>query len=745
MNSVCVIFRVHSECSRLGKVSFPRLRTIDAYPSNLPQNLSSFVGREGQLAQLLNDLRSCDLVTLTGTGGVGKTRLAVQVCAEALPRFTGGAWFVDLATIRDPEQIVVATAEVLDVKERTGEALAVTLRDYLRDREAIVLFDNGEHVVEALAGLIEQLWSREISAKFLITTREPLGIDGEQVRRVVSLDAGEGADLFVQRASSVRSDVAWATYGAEVDEICNRLDGIPLAIELAAARSRSMLPPEILARLDERFRLLSGGKRTARERHQTLLAAVEWSYELLDAGERLLFDRLAVFRGGFTLEAAEAVCSGESVDEMDVVDLLDRLVDKSMVLAHEVQGRSRYRLLETLRQFGESRLLDLGDAARYRDRHVDYYRQFVAEWHRLIPTADSQQAVAVLATESSNFEAALSWMAERDRWPEFREFCGFLKPFWTNQGLADGPRWYGLLLEHLEAFQPPDQVAILAEAGHTAINGGAHQMGRELSERSIDTAAATGCDPPFLAYLALGLAASNDGDEAASARFGALAEGTAQDLGGRWIEPDGAIMLARLMRVASDVELRRPEVEAEIPELAAFAERTGFPVMIGGVQIVQGRLASLVGDQETAERFFDSVIEIGRSQPSPQLLVTAVEWRSEGRLRAGNGEILEDVPEALEVFAQTPVAPRTVADIWTIIATVWLAEGRFEEAAVLGAAAGALLVALGVRGRQGSADIRQQLGDDLAASMSPEELDAHIAAAREMTADDVRRFIFERL
>ena len=205
---------------------FPPLRSLDAYPSNLPSELTSFVGREDQLQQLLHDLERNDLVTLTGTGGVGKTRLAVQACAEALPHFADGAWFVDLAPVRDGDQVTPAIATVLKVKERPGEALALTLSDALRDRRAIVLLDNGEHVIDDVSDLLLELRRRPIAAKFLVTSREPLGIDGEQVRRVASLRAAEAAELFVQRGSSVRADVDWAEYDADVIAICDQLDGI---------------------------------------------------------------------------------------------------------------------------------------------------------------------------------------------------------------------------------------------------------------------------------------------------------------------------------------------------------------------------------------------------------------------------------------------------------------------------------------------------------------------------------------
>jgi predicted ATPase/class 3 adenylate cyclase len=742
---------------QVGGGSFPRLRTIDAYPSNLPQNLSTFVGREEQVAQLVEGLRNTSLVTLTGTGGVGKTRLALQACAEALPKFPGGAWFVDLATVRDPEQVVAAVADALDVKQRVEEDLVVTLRDSLRDRHAIVLLDNGEHLLDALAELITTLHTREIDARFLVTSREPLGLEGEQVRRVVSLDIDESVDLFLQRAASVRNDIDWDSHRDDVEEICARLDGLPLAIELAAARSRSMLPADILRRLDERFRLLSGGRRVARERHQTLLAAVEWSYELLDENERALFDRLAVFRGGFSLEAAESVCGAEPIDELDVAELLDRLVDKSMVLAYEEGGRSRYRLLETLRQFGETRLVDTGTADEYRDRHRRFFAEFAQGLRRDYHTADQVRAISEYRLEASNLSAALGWLADRGEWVEYEKICRFSLAFWMLRADGEAGRWCGPLIENLEVFPVQDQVSILARAGF-AMASGDYRTSRDLAERAVETADRAGCPAHPDAYNALALVALKEDNEVAL-RFSLLAdEGRAlaaadpedSDRGlfwnpateGRWDE--GEVVSTRSILLSAEIELLHPDAPGHMEEIWAFADATSIPLFTSGVRSEAGRYSLVRGDYVEAERLLTEAIDLARDA-SPQVFMASTLFRAEARLRMGSDAVLEGVSEALEMFANTPASPDSVADIWAIVATLWLREGRVEDAGVLGCAAGAMLESLGVRGRPGLAWVREQLGDDLAAAMSPEELDAHIATAREMTADDVRRFIFERL
>jgi predicted ATPase len=556
---------------------------------------------------------------------------------------------------------------------------------------------------------------------------------------VVSLDGQESSELFVQRAATVRDDVDWAAHSREIAEICDRLDGIPLAIELAAARSRSMLPGDILRRLDERFRLLSGGRRTARERHQTLQAAVEWSYDLLEEDERRLFDRLAVFRGGFSLEAAEAVASGGGIDELDVVDLLDRLVDKSMVTALHMGVRSRYRLLETLRQFGESRLVETGDADHYRERHLDHFRRFVAEWDPLVRSIDQARALAELAEEINNINTALERLVDEGRWQEFRMLCGAMLGYWNSRGDNEGVRWYSILVDHAAALKPTERAHALAEASYNIAVQGMMVQGGELARRAVEAADDAGCEPSGLAYFALSLAALVDGD--LERAFDHATEG--ERLGAA--EGDLVVRLASAsMRVANAVWLRHPEADALLERMEAEAGAFGIPTFVSSIRMAEGVHAMVEGDHELAETKFVEAIDIARGTV-PHIVIVSALQRAVSRYQRGEPDVVEAVREALEVFAEQPVMPDLAADTWAVIAANWLREGRVEDAAVLACAAGALLASLGVRGRAETADIRQQLGDDLAALIDPGELDALIESTGEMTADDVRRFIFERI
>ncbi|MGH7311572.1 MAG: ATP-binding protein, partial [Candidatus Rokuibacteriota bacterium] len=334
--------------------------------TNLPRQLTSFVGRLTEMDRVKVALAGSALVTLTGTGGVGKTRLAIQAAADLLSEFTHGAWLVDLAPLTDPNGVPHAVAAALHVREQAGRPVLDVLVDYLRSKSLLLLLDNCEHLLAPAATLGEHLLRECPGLRILATSREGFGISGEALQAIPplavpapqatpapeALAAYEAVRLFADRAAAVFPGFALSARNAvTVVEICRRLDGIPLAVELAAARVRSMAVNEILARLDDRFRLLTGGSRTALPRHQTLRGVLDWSHQLLSDGERVLFRRLSVFAGGFTLHALEHIGAGAEVAERDVAGLLARLVEQSLVVFDPSAGEPRYRLLETLRQY----------------------------------------------------------------------------------------------------------------------------------------------------------------------------------------------------------------------------------------------------------------------------------------------------------------------------------------------------------------------------------------------------------
>ena len=317
-----------------------------AIPNNLPVQLTRFIGREPEVAEVKNLLDAHRLVTLTGSGGIGKTRLTLEVAGGVLDQYKDGVWLVELAPLADPALLPRTVANVLGLQEQRDISIFDAITDYLHDKHLLLILDNCEHLIDASARLAEGVLKQSHAVRILASSREALGIAGELAWRVPSLPPDEAVQLFVERGVLANQAFALTPLTTPaVQTICARLDGIPLAIELAAARVRALPVEKIAERLNDRFRLLTGGSRTALPRQQTLRGAIDWSYSLLSEPERTLLRRLAVFVGGWTLEAAEAVCS-EGLD--DVLDALTRLVDKSLVTVDET---GRYRLLETIRQY----------------------------------------------------------------------------------------------------------------------------------------------------------------------------------------------------------------------------------------------------------------------------------------------------------------------------------------------------------------------------------------------------------
>ena len=393
---------------------FPPLRTAKALVShNLPVELTNFIGRQAEIKSLRDVLAGNRLVTLTGAGGAGKTRLAVHVAADLAGEFGDGVCYVDLAPITHPDVVAVTAARALGLPDQPGRSTMDTLLRHLRDRQMLLVLDNCEHLLEASAALVAALLGGAPRLTVLATSREPLGVTGEATWQVPSLSLADDAiELFADRARLAKTDFAIADdNAAAVAEICRRLDGMPLAIELAAARVRALSLTEIVDSLHDRFRLLTGGSRTAVRRQQTLRASVDWSHALLTDTERILFRRLAVFLGGFDLDAAQAVAGADGVERYQVLDQLTLLVDKSLVVAENTGGTTRYRLLETVRQYALEKLGESGEADGVRSRHRDYYESMAALLDAPART-DYQQRLDQVEVEMDNLRSALGWNLE---------------------------------------------------------------------------------------------------------------------------------------------------------------------------------------------------------------------------------------------------------------------------------------------------------------------------------------------
>ncbi len=428
---------------------FPPLRTPKAVAApNLPTQLTSFVGRDDEMSEVLRILAANRLVTLAGAGGVGKTRLAIQAAAQIAAESRDGVRYVDLAPISDPDIVPITVARALGLPDQPGRSTMETLTRFLGERQVLIVLDNCEHLLDASAALINTLLGACPGLTLLATSREPIGVLGEVTWRVPSLSlADEAIELFADRARLARPEFSITDDNvAVVGEICRRLDGMPLAIELAAARVRALSLTEIIDSLHDRFRLLTGGSRTAGRRQQTLRAAVDWSHALMTEPERVLFRRLAVFLGGFDLDAARAVGGSGDIERYQVLDQLTLLVDKSLVVAEDSPRGTRYRLLETVRQYALEKLAESGEADTIRAHHCDHYTAIAAQLDTPAQ-ADYERHLEQVDTDFDNLRAAFTWSRENRDTERALALASSLQPLWLTRGhIREGRAWFESVL-----------------------------------------------------------------------------------------------------------------------------------------------------------------------------------------------------------------------------------------------------------------------------------------------------------
>ncbi len=595
---------------------FPPPRSLDALPNNLPLQVTSFIGREKEITEARALLAKAPLLTITGSGGVGKTRLALQVAAEELDHYPDGVWLAELAPLSDPALVPQSISSVLGVREETGKPIAQTLLDHLKARHLLLVLDNCEHLIDACARLADRILRHCPRVRLLATSREALSIAGERPWRMPSLslpDPGhvpaagaltqyEAVRLFIDRATTVQPGFAVTNANAPaLAQVCHRLDGIPLAIELAAARVR-VLPVEQLAkRLDDRFRLLTGGSRTALPRQQTLRAAIDWSFDLLPEPERVLLGRLSVFSGGWSLESAEGVCAGEPVAAWDVLELLSRLVEKSLVLYEEPQaGEARYRLLETVRQYARDRLLESGESGSVRGRHRDHFLALAEEAEPGLFGPEQGRWLGRLEREHENLRAALEWCRSDEGAAQAGlRLAASLYRFWVVRGyFREGREWLQAMLERGGGSGPSltrgralNWLAVLAFR-----QGESSAVRRPWVEESIAIARQTGDKSGCARALnTLGSLLVREGDDAAARacleEAVALSEETGERGSGTWPLYNLAYMAAR----QGDREAERTFLERSV----AAAEETGdkAPLLwslqqLGGLYLRSGDRAS---------------------------------------------------------------------------------------------------------------------------------------------------------
>jgi len=603
---------------------FAPLRTLDAFASNLPLQVTTFVGRDDDVADVTEALEQARVVTLTGVGGVGKTRLAIQTAAELLPRYGDGVWLCELGPLSDPGQVPDAFATTLGVQQRPEQSITESLVLALRAREMLIVLDNCEHLLDAAARLVAAIVGSCPTVRVLATSREGLGVRGERQLTVRSLDpTAEAVQLFTERAEDAGGGIAPdAASGAVVEQICRRLDGIPLAIELAAARTRMMTAPEIAARLDERFRLLTGGSRTAVERQQTLRQTVDWSYDLLAPRERLILDRLGVFAGGFTLDAAEAVVGGDGVDVSEVLDGVAQLVDKSLVVADRDVNGTRYRLLETIRSYALERLADAGATDEIRRRHATWCGRFIAEVSDGVRGPDEAAWLERLTREVDNIRAALTWATGADDADLALALVGSFS-FWFLQGRPVGyllGPWAAPVLATSGAPEHPRFAHVLAVRALDHLQHRRLDDAERDARQAIDLVAEPGAafDPDPWSNLCVTLIYAGRADEVEGAdAFLEAARATGHD----YTIATALTSVAMWWYVLDDTERCLPLAE----EALQIAQRIGNPsLMAFAGSWVGGALEAT--DPARARAFLETALEHAEIVDFWQVIGSCVSW-----------------------------------------------------------------------------------------------------------------------
>jgi predicted ATPase/class 3 adenylate cyclase len=655
------------------------LATLEGTGGNLPRPVTEWFGPMAVLNRRVAELGRRRLVTLTGPGGVGKTRLAIEMGGLVAGDFPDGVWMVELAPVADPDAVHAAVASTLGVLSQEGMTLLEAILDWLEDRRLLLIVDNCEHVLVAAGALVGSVVAACDTVRVIATSREPLGVAGEQVVPVPPLGIPDAVDLFCDRARLSDASLEFPEVEREtVAAICEHLDGIPLAIELAAARARSLTPSDLLQLLANRFKVLRGRGRGGVERHQTLRAAVDWSYQLLSDEQRMLFDRLSLFAGGFDAGAAEAVCADDAIDGGDVLDLLTDLVDKSLVLVDRGGQTARYRLLETLRQYGEERLGQRGETLELRRRHLAYYVSVARHAAALSASPGGIESLVLVRQEWDNLRAAHATAVETGDLSSAEELLTGTFESATADLRAEYLDW----ADRTIALGTPTKRASPATYGRAASVAwvvGENERSIQLADEGISQAGHPD-DPdtlycwafPALARLYLG---QLDGVAECVAHLEALLA-TAIEPEAAWV---GAFALA-LISLPGDLSILRRRVD----EAGTAAEALGAPSCMVLYSYLRGYTLQMQDPPDTAASlmWYRRSVELARRTGAAAYIGTSLVWLLFGTCGLETGEAEQVASEAIDRL----YAARYAAGLWPCLgytAAHLLHRGRTEEAAVL--------------------------------------------------------------
>jgi predicted ATPase/DNA-binding CsgD family transcriptional regulator/Tfp pilus assembly protein PilF len=601
---------------------------------NLPTHLSIFIGREREIASLKHLLLGNRLVTLTGVGGSGKTRLSIKLANELLNKFEQGIWFIRFASLSDHELVPQAVASTLGVREQKKQTIVDGLIEHLKNQRSLLIFDNCEHLIDACAKLAKEILQACPNIKILATSREPLNIPGEVVWTVPPLSLperqpwhdpktgetalsiyrqSESVQLFLNRAALVLPDFELSIdNGAWVAEICRRLDGMPLAIEFAAARVRALSVQQIAERLDDRFNLLTGGSRTAHARHQTLAATLDWSYALLSEKEKRVLQRFSVFSDGATLDAVESVCTGDDVEAAQALEVLSQLIDKSLITADRFEhGKTRYFLLETIREYARERLIESGEQANIHRRHLEFFLQLAREAEPNLKGPEQGNWLRRLQLEQDNFRSALTWSLENDRTMAL-QLAVALGQFWFMRGyqFGEGMKWLKSILSrsdntqnkrlHADAYSRLGTLAYFHNDYVTARS--AYENSLKFYREENDKYAVL----EVLYFLAeLSLFQSDEASKSSPYNTARLSAEeclvSLREQGDRWKTAQVLNMLGEMLRVDGDYDTARSYYEESLAIRRELNDERGVAVSL----INLGYVAYHKGAYREAKKFFE--------------------------------------------------------------------------------------------------------------------------------------------
>jgi predicted ATPase/class 3 adenylate cyclase/Tfp pilus assembly protein PilF len=711
---------------------FPALGSLTSLAHNLPVQLTSFVGRESDIGAVLDSLGAHRLLTIAGPGGIGKTRLAIQAAAMLVDDLPGGAWLVELASVADPGLVMPTLAHTLGIYEQADRPLLETIVENLSDRKLLVVLDNCEHVLPAAAEAANALLKRCPDVRVLATSREPLGLAGESILRIQSLTLAESTELFSERVELGRQGASESGVAPAIQEICVRLDGVPLAIELAAARARTMPLSEVTRRLEDRFRLLIGGSRTTDLRHRTLRALLDWSHDLLSPAEQAVFRRLSVFAGGFTLAAAEATSSGADVEGGEVANLVSQLCDKSLL---QLAPSGRYSMLETMREYGAERLAGAGESASAPRRHAEHFIAATRGAEDRVYEAGSEEVLRMLSDELDNVRAALAWMEGAGEYVMLASLVAAMTGYWYIRGhFHELGRWVKAVLA-VDGPLHRDRAAVLSSWATRAFHLGdlaeterASRMALE-AHRTLNDLRGVARDQNRIAMVAWRRGNIDGAEDLFKA---ALA--TAAEAGDEQTRAGINVNLGFLASEIDDLGRAVSHYEEAVRLFRSLGDRSGEAQALGnlGVALVQLgdrtsarqsleqslAIAHALGDRAQAAFATQSMGELELAEGAAFAAARHLSWALE---RAREYEINELTTQCLEGLARTAAAL-----------------GRYEESLRFGGAAEASREAADDKGRPDDVkrltaviqDCRDSVGDERAAAallagraMSPREVD----------------------